>query len=141
MSLNFVMYQSRALVPNTAHEHNLILEACNRRNKTQALTGFLHRESDLFLQYLEGPEDQLNETLARISKDERHTNVQVLHKGALDQRHFPDWQMGFVDSSQLTLASLLLVKGRSLNLLTQDWFDLVVFLSNNADALRGRQAA
>ncbi len=117
------------------------MDACARHNKKQHLTGFLHRESDIFLQYIEGPGEMLDQTMARIERDERHTDVQILHRGEIAARHFPDWQMGFVDSSQLTLASLLLVDGRSLNLLTQDWFDLVVFLSNNADALRGRQAA
>lgn len=141
MPLDALIYQSRALIPNDPAQHNAILQACNMRNQQDGVTGFLHREADWFLQYLEGPSAALDAAMARISADPRHTGVQVLYRDQIAERRFPEWQMGFVVDDQMALADLLDTGGDDLALQVDDPFDLVVFLSTNADLLRSRLAA
>ncbi|OIQ43731.1 MAG: hypothetical protein BM558_10705 [Roseobacter sp. MedPE-SW] len=132
----YTLYCSTALFPPCSQEHNLLLAACNKHNSQNQITGFLHREHSVFLQYLEGPAGSIQETMGRIGRDRRHKDLQILASGYLEKRYLPDWQMGFVDGSQLSLHSLLEVNKGELNLKSQDPFDLVVFLAANADNLR-----
>lgn len=136
MPLSYTLYQSQAVIAlgDTAHEE--ILSVCQRNNRRDALTGFLHREGDIFLQYLEGPEKEVQAALKRIKKDPRHANLEIISAGELSKRHFPDWQMGFVDGDQIALTDLIEVKGDQLDVLAENPFDLVVFMVSNADNLR-----
>lgn len=136
MTLSYILYQSRALVPVGDAAHDDILVACQRNNEKEQLTGFLHREAGVFLQYLEGPPDQLEHALSRIAHDPRHSDIAIIQRGRISKRYFPDWQMGFVDGDQLALSELLEIKDDQLDLLSEDPFDLVVFMASNADCLR-----
>ncbi|MCH2077554.1 MAG: BLUF domain-containing protein [Rhodobacteraceae bacterium] len=135
MDLKFLLYFSHALIDDDPHEHNKILQACHKRNVPIGLTGFLHREGDFFVQYLEGPEDQLNNAMQRISKDPRHTDVQVAIEGPLEARQLPDWQMGFVNGEQLSLIDVVGMRDGKLDIKSADPWDLVEFVLENADAL------
>ncbi len=136
MKLSYTIYQSTALLPPLSVEHNRILAACKKHNSKNKVTGFLHREGDFFLQYLEGPLLAVEDTMQRIGKDSRHKDVEILDTGPLDHRRFPDWQMGFVDGNQLSLHSLLEAEPGKLNLKAEDPFDIVIFMAANADSLR-----
>ena len=141
MSLFYTLYQSRALIPNDAKEHNIILNKCQLRNKVADLSGFLYREGDFFVQYLEGEEEAIRATLSRIKKDTRHTDFSVLDSGKLKKRHLPDWQMGFAEQAVVPFSDMLDVTDGTFNLKIADPFDLVVFMVNNADYLRDQQDA
>ena len=141
MSFHFIVYQSQALIPDDPHEHNRILESCNAKNKMRGVTGFLHREDKWFLQYLEGSKDALETTMAAIRKDPRHKDVRQILAGEVPARRFPDWQMGFVNGAQMSLADLLDTHGDGLAFQGDDPFDIVVFLSANSELLRERHAA
>jgi len=136
----YSLYRSTALVPDTPENHNDILTVSKRNNDAVDVTGFLHREGDHFIQYLEGPKTHVFDTLFRIGRDTRHTNFEILHSGPAEKRMLPDWQMGFIDPSQLSLRNLLNATDDRLELQTTDPFDLVVFLVHNATALRERAA-
>ena len=74
----------------------LLIEA-RRVNTERNLTGLLlHREKS-FYQVLEGPEEEVKRTFERIERDDRHTAVDVLFEGTVEQREFADWQMGFIN--------------------------------------------
>jgi hypothetical protein len=47
------------------------------------------------MQVLEGQEVAINETMARIEKDSRHTDLVVLERTAITSRSFDQWSMGF----------------------------------------------
>ncbi|EBA18246.1 hypothetical protein RSK20926_11024 [Roseobacter sp. SK209-2-6] len=136
MGLSYTIYQSTALVPAEVAAHNEILRSCQTHNKKNDVTGFLHREGNYFIQYLEGPEEAIIETMLRIGKDPRHEDLLVLDLGPLQERRLPDWQMGFVDGSQLSLHELIEARPGVLNLKAEDPFDLVVFMTANAHNLR-----
>jgi len=139
MELHYALYQSRALVDDDPAQHNSILEISQRNNQAQGITGFLHREGDYFIQYLEGPKTTLFETLARIGRDTRHTEFEVIAVGPVAQKMMPDWQMGFVDAEQLSLSDMLDISDSKIDLRPVDPLDVVTFLAANAHALRDRQ--
>ena len=62
----------------------------NQRNQ---ITGALICRSDLYLQYLEGPTDSIDETFNKIKHDDRHVEVKILKEGINAQRLFPKWAM------------------------------------------------
>lgn len=132
----FALYRSDALVPDTPEVHNDILTVSKRNNEAANVTGFLHREGNHFVQYLEGPKTQVFDTLFRIGRDTRHENFEILRSGPAPKRMLPDWQMGFTHPSQLSLRDLLCASEDDLDLHAMDPFDLVVFLVHNATALR-----
>jgi hypothetical protein len=55
---------------------------------------------------MEGPEEVVRETFAHIEKDERHTAIDVLFEGEVEEREFPDWQMGFLNLDGVDIEAL-----------------------------------
>ncbi|WP_170290278.1 BLUF domain-containing protein [Rhodovulum strictum] len=107
VELSFVIYRStarKALVETTALE---ILAESLRNNPKEGLTGFLHVERDCFLQYLEGPPGPLRRTLVRIQKDRRHKEFLILAEGSIDERFFPDWDMGQIPCANFPTDGIL----------------------------------
>lgn len=139
--LKYLLYKSKALIDETSPEHNAILRSCQSNNGASGVSGFLHREDGFFLQYLEGPDDALDQTFDRITKDSRHTDVETIATAPLAKQHLPDWQMGFVAGDQLSLRDLLDVSEGELHLTTIDPMDLVFFMVANAEFLRETKIA
>lgn len=136
MALEYLIYQSKALIPDDKAEHDSILQACRINNAGNGVTGFLHREGEFFIQYLEGPRDALQRTMRKIAADPRHKDILKLDTGPLAERRLPDWQMGFVDGTQMPLHDLMEAGPGGLDLKAEDPFDLVVFMTANAHNLR-----
>ena len=72
---------------------NGILVTSVDNNKRDQITGALICRSDLYLQYLEGPADSINETFDKIQHDDRHVEIRVLKEGIHAERLFPKWAM------------------------------------------------
>lgn len=102
-ALRYLLYSSQALVSETSPGQQAILEAAQSRNAQLGLTGLLHREVDLFFQYLEGPAAALSEVMGLILADPRHEGLRVLAEGACQDRRFGGWSMGFTSRSNLSL--------------------------------------
>ena len=75
-------------------EIDKIAEKSEANNAQDGLTGALFCFRNMFYQILEGDEEKLDTCFARISKDERHTDIFIL-KIELDVEHrnYPDWGM------------------------------------------------
>ncbi len=71
---------------------NLLLDArrCNRRD---GVTGALVCRRDVYLQYLEGEDDAVRNTLDRIRRDDRHVEVTLRLDATTSRRMFSDWAM------------------------------------------------
>ncbi len=83
-----------------------LLIKARRVNTERNLTGLLlHREKS-FYQVLEGPEAEVKRTFEGIERDDRHTAVDVLFEGTVEQREFADWQMGFINLDGVELGAL-----------------------------------
>ena len=70
-----------------------ILVASRANNRKNDITGALICRSDIFLQLLEGPEQQVNNTFEAIQNDDRHINVHHLINQPVEKRLFPAWAM------------------------------------------------
>lgn len=64
-----------------------------QNNRVSDITGLLVIGGDRFLQLLEGPAGEVEQTFARVSQDPRHADVTTIAKGAGDKRLFRDWNM------------------------------------------------
>lgn len=90
-----IVYVSAARHAFTPAELEALLEKSRANNRRDGVSGVLiYRDGD-FLQVLEGPEEAVRRTYARIARDPRHGGVIVLDESAITQRNFGDWSMGF----------------------------------------------
>jgi hypothetical protein len=83
-----------------------LLTEARRINTSRDITGLLLHRDRSFYQVLEGEEDVVRQTFDSIEKDERHTAIDVLFEGEVDEREFPDWQMGFLNLDGVDIGTL-----------------------------------
>ena len=139
MEIHYVLYASRLVAP-LGHDGLVdLLETSQRRNGDNVLTGFLHIENEIVLQYLEGPADNVARVMDSIRTDPRHTEFTVLAEDVTDQRFFDGWQMALVESATLSLFDLMGGETRDLATVCKvNPVDLITLLSANASFLRDR---
>lgn len=93
--LSYWLYVSEALSPARSVEDVLLyFQSCNR-NPVRGITGYLHRSSTHYAEYVEGPVDMMGLLEERILADERHTAIRTLAAGPIGSRLFSGWDMGF----------------------------------------------
>lgn len=102
-----MIYCSQATVDFSPDELVALLESARRSNSAAGVTGMLLYCSQSFLQLLEGDPGALSETYARLTADERHTNLRLLMNIDPPDRLFPDWTMGFEHVDDEVLAANL----------------------------------
>ena len=98
-----ILYRSEALTPKAGAAERDILVTSRHKNAEAGLTGFLHRESDIYYQWLEGPEPEVLKAFDRIQSDDRHGGVEVLDRQRTETRSFPTWSMGYGNSKTTSL--------------------------------------
>ena len=87
-----VIYASQPFGYDEAMLAGILLDA-RKHNLRNGITGALVCRHDIYLQLLEGPAEQVNATVARIERDDRHVNLNVLLSEAIDTRMFGEWAM------------------------------------------------
>lgn len=92
MGLFRAIYSSQPFGFDAAVLAGILLEA-RQANQRDGVTGALICRADIYLQWLEGPEREVRNTLARIEKDDRHVEVKVHVAGSVTERMFGDWAM------------------------------------------------
>lgn len=95
MSLHRLIYCSRPVAPARCDLEG-ILDACERNNPVSHVTGMLLFTSDCFLQLLEGGRGAVNACFQKISRDRRHSDIEVVSSGPIDFRLFDRWSMHYV---------------------------------------------
>lgn len=97
-ALYVLLYRSHSLIrPDLAEaEVARILSGAKAKNAALHITGALMLYEDWFAQVLEGPEDAVVATFARIEADPRHDSVEVLHRDRVSTRAFERWRMAYV---------------------------------------------
>ena len=90
--IKYLIYVSTPLGFNKKNI-NSILEISNLNNKKNNITGCLIYRSDLYLQYLEGPSKELENTYNGILKDNRHSDIKKLSENNTKRRLFANWAM------------------------------------------------
>ena len=139
MNLKYILYASHLKHSFGYEALSALLEKSQHNNLKSGLTGFLHIEDDIVLQYLEGPADTLAQAVERIERDQRHDQFTVLADGTISQRYFEGWQMALVESATLSLFDLMGVEARDIASVSHaNPMDLISLLSANASFLRDR---
>lgn len=121
--MHALLYRSRARSGLLARDLNDIVATAQERNRQLDVTGLLlHGRFQAipsapgeFVQWIEGPEDHVEQLFAEIEEDGRHADVDVLARGPVDDltsrshttvdttsgRLFPTWSMGLVRLAEL----------------------------------------
>lgn len=102
-----LLYVSRAIDKNAQGAIESILESSRAYNMTNGITGVLCYGGDIFLQAIEGGRHAVNGLYNHIAKDERHTDVVMLHYEEIRERRFGGWTMGQVNPSKLNTSIVL----------------------------------
>ncbi|WP_436514540.1 BLUF domain-containing protein [Ekhidna sp. To15] len=90
----YTIYTSTPREKVTMETLREITQASQKNNPEKEITGILLGIENKFLQYLEGPEENVNALYEKIWKDPRHQNVTQWIKGYSNDRVFKDWSMG-----------------------------------------------
>lgn len=88
------LYISSAVRSFGPSDLEAILTSARKHNARTGVTGMLLYADGSFAQLLEGETAALDETLARIKSDRRHTGMIPILREAIAARSFPDWSMG-----------------------------------------------
>ena len=83
-----------------------LLTEARGTNTSREITGLLLHRDRSFYQVLEGAENVVRRIFESIERDERHTAIDVLFEGEVDEREFPDWQMGFLNLDGVDIETL-----------------------------------
>lgn len=95
--IDALVYRSHARPSLTETELELILIHSRVVNEMRGITGALIKQGSEIVQYLEGPPDAVDRTIARIAGSPHHEALEVLARAQGVERQFDTWHMGFVD--------------------------------------------
>ena len=92
IEIKHIIYTSRPLDSNSSDIENILISS-ERNNPRAEVTGLLIFGSELYLQFLEGPENSVDATFNRIKSDKRHNEIRILKESKSDRRLFASWTM------------------------------------------------
>ncbi len=97
-----VAYVSLSRLPLDENTLSEILEASQRNNARDEITGVLMYHDEIFFQVLEGEKSAVeNCYYKRICHDPRHKSLSLMWADMVDSRTFPDWAMGYVGPDEV----------------------------------------
>ena len=97
-----LVYCSRATAGVDASAVDNIIASARRHNPKHGITGMLVFGSGVFMQWLEGPHDNITALMALLRNDPRHQDiVQLSESEEVRERLFPDWDMELVGSDHI----------------------------------------
>ena len=83
-----------------------ILRTSRTHNASRDITGCLLFHNGQFIQILEGNKSTVDDLIAKIKKDHRHSYFYKLAEGNKEDRTFPDWTMAFREFSEGDMKSV-----------------------------------
>lgn len=95
-----VIYVSSASSLLREQELVELLSQSQPRNKANGITGLLLYKDGNIIQAVEGPKQNVLALMAKIQVDKRHHGVIELLHELVDERHFPNWSMDYINVSQ-----------------------------------------
>jgi len=107
MSLKFVSYmsyQSRIMSKKSIED---FLFQVREKNKSLTITGILLLIQGKFVQYIEGPAEEIDKVYTSISKDSRHTDMILLDSGDLKERQFENWSMAYKEVTDKQIKDII----------------------------------
>ncbi len=91
----YLAYVSRQTYSLNDADLEKLLQQARDNNQKMDITGMLIYYEGLFIQYIEGPAENLKILYDRIAKDRRHEKITLLDSGENEEREFKDWSMSF----------------------------------------------
>ena len=104
--LTELVYSSRTPEPMTDAQVQALLEHSREKNTREGVTGLLCYDGKSFLQIIEGESGTILELFHLIRNDPRHTDIEILHDGEVEQRAFDSWKMAYENMPSGMLPSL-----------------------------------
>jgi len=101
-----LLYASRT-VDSSPDAIEAILAQSRQFNPTCGITGILCYGGGIFLQAIEGGRKAVSDLYGHIQRDQRHTDVVLLHYEEISERRFGGWTMGQVNLSRINTSILL----------------------------------
>ncbi|MEM8705144.1 MAG: BLUF domain-containing protein [Actinomycetota bacterium] len=99
--LHALLYVSTAEVPFTSTDLVELTSTSSYANESRQITGYLWFDGSMFLQYLEGPSNEVDQLEARIRDDERHTIVKMFRRSIpAAERRFEGWSMRLMNANE-----------------------------------------
>ncbi|MDB5689423.1 MAG: blue light sensor protein [Sphingomonas bacterium] len=110
MTVFSLLYASKSIIPTGEAEAEVdaLVGVSRSRNRNADVTGCLIFGGGRFAQVLEGAELAVEDIMASISRDARHTDVTILERGIVAERRFAGWSLGYAGPSlfvQRTIAT------------------------------------
>ena len=102
--LSRMLYVSTAVGPITTAVTGTILRSAQAHNASNGITGVLCQGQGVYLQVLEGEQNQLEALYARILLDKRHQNVVLRQQEGIARRRYGQWSMAHVDLTNVAQA-------------------------------------
>lgn len=94
-NLDSIVYVSSAVRLLNHEEIEHLLRRARERNKEYGVTGILLYIGGNFMQYIEGPQDNLDVIYKIIQEDEQHSGLILVSREAIESRQFGDWAMAY----------------------------------------------
>ena len=96
MKLKSLTYTSLAELDLSDEDVNAIHRTARDVNALEGITGLLIFNGTHFLQIVEGGESAIDELVARLRRDRRHSSLEIRDERIIETRSFPDWSMELV---------------------------------------------
>lgn len=88
-----LVYSSKSKMAQISLADILLTSRVN--NRKFGITGFLVAHSRGFIQLIEGEEAVIDQLYRNINDDQRHCDVKTIAVTTIQERRFPDWDMGY----------------------------------------------
>jgi hypothetical protein len=96
-----ILYISHATSTDSDKQVQDILESSRRNNPARQITGVLIHGGGLYMQVLEGPEQEVLRQYVKILDDPRHSDARIIHISPANSRIFAKWSMGGIKGEPL----------------------------------------
>ena len=94
-NLDSLVYVSSAVRLLSHEEIDYLLRRARERNKGYGVTGILLYIGGNFMQYIEGPRDNVDIIYKIIQEDELYSGIILVSREAIESRQFGDWAMAY----------------------------------------------
>ena len=96
-----LLYVSKEIAEQPSNFAKSNLDQFRINNKISEISGVLCSGDGVFLQVLEGERNAVSKLYVNICRDQRHTDIELLHFEEITDRIFYDWSMDYIPISTL----------------------------------------
>ncbi|MGI4751236.1 MAG: BLUF domain-containing protein [Janthinobacterium lividum] len=98
--MKYIIYISTASIYFDTSSLEKMLLQYRKNNEATQVTGMMLFSEGIFLQVLEGKQEDVDKLIKKILKDKRHHSIIQLGSALIEERIFKTWSMGFQQISK-----------------------------------------